>query len=83
MFQSHCVKHIFISILVWKNNNFQNNKVDTVNNLLRSEPDSLRFHFIDNSSISHNHLAGDGIHLNNAGTEVLLENMAFCLNNLL
>ena len=54
-----------------------------INNLLRSACDSLGFHFINNSSIVRNHLAGDGIHLNYAGTEVLLENIAFCVNNFL
>ena len=79
--QSHGVNDIFISSLICRKNNFQNNKVNTINNLLRSACDSLGFHFTDNSSIARNHLAGDGIHLNYAGTEVLLENIAFCLNN--
>ena len=30
-----------------------------------------------------NHLAGDGMHLNYAGTEVLWENLTFSLNNFL
>ena len=81
--QSHGVIDIFISSLTCRKNNFQNSKVHTINNLLRSACDLLRFHFIDNSSIARNHLAGDGIHLNNSGTEVLLENIAFCLNNFL
>ena len=50
---------------------------------VRSARDSLGLHFIDNSSISRNHLAGDGIHLVYAGTEILLEYIAFCLNNFL
>ena len=54
-----------------------------INNLLRSACDSLGFHFIDNSSTARNHLAGDGIQLNYHGTEVLLENIAFCVNNFL
>ena len=40
--------------------------------------DSLGFHFIDDSSIAHNHLAGDGIHLNYASNDILLENIASC-----
>ena len=83
LYQSHGVKNIFISSLMCKKNNFQNNKVNTINNLLRSACDSLGFYFIDNSSIARKHLAGDGIHLNYAGTEVLLKNIAFCLNNFL
>ena len=43
----------------------------------------MRFHFIDNSSIARKHLADDGIILTYAGTEVLLENITFCLNNFL
>ena len=81
--QSRGVNDIFISSLICGKNNFQNNKVNRINNLLRSACDSLGFHFIDNSSIARNHLAGDGIHLNYAGTEVLLENIAFYLNNFL
>ena len=81
--QSHGVKDIFISSLICRKNNFQNNKVSMINKLLRRACDSLGFHFIYNSSIARNHLAGDGIHLNYAGTEVLLENIAFCLNNFL
>ena len=54
-----------------------------INDLLRSACDSLGFHFIGNSSITGDHEAGDGIHLNYADTEVLLENIAFCLNNFL
>ena len=81
--QSHGVKDIFISSLICKKNNYQNNKVNTINNLLRSARDSMRFHFIDNSSIARKHLADDGIILTYAGTEVLLENITFCLNNFL
>ena len=81
--QSHGVEDIFISSLICRKNNFQNNKVSMINKLLRRACDSLGFHFIYNSSIARNHLAGDGIHLNYAGTEVLLENIAFCLNNFL
>ena len=81
--QSRGVNDIFISSLICRKNNFQNNKVHTINNLLRSACDLLGFHFIDNSSIARNHLAGDGIHLNYAGTKVLLKNRAFCLNNFL
>ena len=81
--QSHSVNDIFISSLICRKNKFQNNKVHTINNLLRSACDLLGFHFIDNSSIARIHLAGDGIHLNYASTEVLLENIAFCLNNFL
>ena len=77
------VKDIFPSSLICRKNNFQNNKVNTINNLLRSACDSLGFHFVDNSSITRNDLAGDKIHLNYAGTEVLLENIALCLNNFL
>ena len=69
--------------MVCRKNNFQNNKDNTINNLLKSACDSLGFYFIDNSRIARNHLDGDGIHLNYAGTEVLLENIAFCLNNFL
>ena len=67
MCQSHGIKEIFISSLTCRKNTFQNNKVNTTNNLLRSARDSLEFHFIDNSSIARNHLPGDGIHLNYAG----------------
>ena len=81
--QSHDVKDIFTSSLIYRKNNFQNNKVNTINNLLRRACDSLGFHFIDNSSIARNHLPGDGIHLNYAGTDVLLENTAFCFSNFL
>ena len=51
-----------------------------INSLLRSACDSLGFHCIDNSSTARNHLAGDGIH---ARTEVLLQKIAFYLNNFL
>ena len=81
--QSHGVQDIFISSLICRKNNFQNNKVNAINILLRSACDSLEFHFIDNSSIARNHLADDGMHLNYSGTGVLLENIAFCLNNFL
>ena len=50
---------------------------------VRSACDSLGLHFIDNSSIARNHLAGAGIHLIYAGTETLLEYIAFCLINFL
>ena len=75
--QSHRVNDIFISSLICRKNNFQNNKANTINNLLRSACDSLGFHFIDNSSIARNHLVGDGIHLNYAGTEVLKYSFLF------
>ena len=81
--KSHGVKDIFISSLICRKNKFQNNKVNTINNLLRSASDSLGFHFIDSSSIARNHLVGDGIHLNYPGSEILLKNIAFCLNNFL
>ena len=81
--QSHGVNDIFISSLICKKNNFQNNKVHTINNLSRSACNSLRFHFIDNSSIARNHLAGGGTHLNYTSTEAVSENIAFCLNNFL
>ena len=54
-----------------------------INNALRSACDSLGFHFIDNSGIARNYLASDGIHLNYASTEVLLEEIAFCLSDFL
>ena len=60
--QSHGVNDIFMSSLICWKSNFQNNKVHTINNLLRSGCNSLGFHFIDNSSIARNHLTGDGIH---------------------
>ena len=44
-----------------KKNNFQNNKVNMINNVLRSAFDSLRFHFVDNNSIARNQFAGDEI----------------------
>ena len=81
--QSHGVKDIFISSLICRKKNFQNNKVNTINNLLRSACDSIVFHFNDNNSIARKHLADGGINLTYAGTEVLLENIAFCLNNFL
>ena len=53
LYQSHSVKDTFISSLICRKNNFQNNKNNMLNNLLRSACDSLGFHFIDNSSITH------------------------------
>ena len=47
---------------ICRKNNFQNNKVNMINNVLRSACDSLRFHFVDNSSIVRNQLAGDEIY---------------------
>ena len=81
--QSHGVQDIFISSLICRKNNLQNNKVNAINILLRSACDSLEFHFMDNSSTARNHLADDWMHLNYSGTGVLLENIAFCLNNFL
>ena len=72
--QCQGVKGFFISSLIYRKNNFQNNKVNMINSLAC---DLLGFHFIDNTNIARNHLAGDGIHLNYAGFEVLLENIAF------
>ena len=72
--QCQGVKGFFISSLIYRKNNFQNNKVNMINSLAC---DLLGFHFIDNTNIARNHLAGDGIHLNYAGSEVLLENIAF------
>ena len=72
--QCQGVKDFFISSLIYRKNNFQNNKVNMINSLAC---DLLGFHFIDNTNIARNHLAGDGIHLNYAGSEVLLENIAF------
>ena len=72
--QCQGVKDFFISSLMYRKNNFQNNKVNMVNSFAC---DLLGFHFIDNTNIARNHLAGDGIHLNYAGSEVLLENIAF------
>ena len=72
--QCQGVKDFFISSLIYRKNNFQNNKVNMINSLAC---DILGFHFIDNTNIARNHLAGDGIHLNYAGSEVLLENIAF------
>ena len=69
--QSHGVNDIFISSFKCRKNNFQNNRVNAINNLLRSARDSLGFHFIDNSSIARDHLAGDGINLNYTGAEIL------------
>ena len=83
LYQSHGIKDVFISSLICRKSNFQNNNVNMINNILRSVCDSLGFYFIDNSSIARNHLPGDGIHLNYADTEVLLENIPFCLNNFL
>ena len=81
--QSHGVKDIFISSLIYRKNNFQNNEVNIINNLFRGAGDSLGFHFIGSSSIARNHLAADRKDINYAGTEVLLEKIAFCLNNFL
>ena len=53
------------------------------NNLWRFASDSLGFYFNDNSSIAHNHLASDEIHLSIASTDVLWENIVLCLNNFL
>ena len=72
--QSHGVKDISISSLRCRKNNFQNNKVNMINNFLRSVCDSLGLYFIGDSSLAPNHFPGDGIHLNYASTE---------LNNLL
>ena len=72
--QCQGVKDFFISSLIYRKNNFQNNKVNMINSLAC---DLLGFHFIDNTNIARNHLAGDGVHLNYAGSEVLLENIAF------
>ena len=66
-----------MSSLICRKNDFQSNKVNTINNLLRSTCDLLGFHFIDNSSKARYHLAGDRIHLNYAGAEVLLEKKVF------
>ena len=74
---------IFLSSVICRKNNFQNNKVNMTNNLLKNACDLLGFHFNDNSTIARNQLPDDQIHLNYASTEVLLENIAFCLNNFL
>ena len=53
--RSHGVKDIFISSLISRKNNLQNNKINIIDTLLRSARDSLGFRFIDNSSIARNH----------------------------
>ena len=75
--QSHGVKDILMASLICRKNNFQNNKVNTINNLLRIACDLLGFHFIDKSSKARYNLAGDRRHSNYAGAEVLLESIVF------
>ena len=46
------LKDIFISSLICRTNNFQNNKINTINNLLGNAWDSLEFYFINSSSLA-------------------------------
>ena len=70
---------MFISSLTCRKSNFQNNKIDTINKISRSACDSLGFYFIKKIIITRYHLASHGICLNYGGTDMLCENISFCL----
>jgi len=53
-----------------------NNKINEVNNLLKSSCQRHSWSFIDNSNILSNHLNEDGIHLNRKGTSILVKNIS-------
>ena len=68
-----------ISSIKCRKNNFQNTKVNVINDFLMSGCYSLVFRFVGNSSLAHVHLPGDRIYLNYDGTESVFGNIAFCL----
>ena len=80
--QYHGVNSIFISGLIYRKLTFRAIKLPQ-SITLRDACDSLRFCFNDISSIARNHLASDEIPLSIGSTDVLCENIVFCLNNFL
>ena len=78
--RSHGVNEIFISSLTIRPS--FGPKVDKINDILRRNADKHKYSYIDNSNITREHLARDGLHLNREGTTLLAKNFLFYLNSM-
>ena len=77
------VKNVFISSIFCVKNRELNTTVKNVNCILRERALNENFIFIDNSDVNENHLYTDGIHLNNEGRDVFMNNTINYLNHFL
>ena len=78
--RSYGVNEIFISSLTIRPSFAP--KIDKINDILRRNADIHKYTYIDNSNITREHLARDGLHLNREGTILLANNFLFNLNSM-
>ena len=69
-------RKVLVSGIICRCDSSLNNKINEVNNLLKSSCQRHSWSFIDNSNILSNHLNEDGIHLNRKGTSILVKNIS-------
>ena len=69
-------RKVLVSGIICHCDSSLNNKINGVNNLLKSFCQRHSWSFIDNSNILSNHLNEDGIHLNRKGTSVLVKSIS-------
>ena len=74
------VKDVFVSS-VTVNTRRSSAFISAVNNILQDKCATHQFHFIDNSNIKKEHLWKDGLHLNQSGKNLLMNNFLRSLNN--
>ena len=74
------VKDVFVSS-VMINTRRSSAFISTVNNILQDKCATHQFHFIDNLNIKKEHLWKDGLHLNQSGKDLLMNNFLCSLNN--
>ena len=72
------VKDFFISLLICKAQKRSNDKVITVNNILKRVCKLDGLEFIDNSDICTKNLFEDSLHLNDDGKLILANNFIIC-----
>ena len=68
------VNDIFISSIATRRDSYLQRRCQEVNNLLKIRCSELGFIFIDNSSISIEHICDDGVHLLESGLTILANN---------
>ena len=69
------VTNVFISGIIFRRGTFYQNQIFNINEILRGECLKLGFFYIDQSNIRMEHLCKDGLHLNEAGTSILKNNI--------
>ena len=70
---------IFVSSVIYRKG--QEEKINTLNNILRFNQSSYSYLYIDNSNITQGDIWRDNIHLNNEGVAKITGNFIYALNS--